>query len=363
MRVLAIVSRSDRVLARSVDAVSCGMARPDVFACLSFDAALERSRADGSIVIVDAMAVWCGPCRAMDRTTWVDPDVVARLSGAGGAFAIQIDVDAEPAVAARLEITAMPTLVAFVAGVEHDRVVGGRGPADLIAWLDIVARGERFEDAQRAARREVQERVARARDALAAGRHAEALPECVWLWTNLPNVAADAAFVGELANLVATHAPARAAFGELRDAAAPPTDEPPDIATLHAWTALNQIVDDRDATLRWYDANGLDLPPSRAVARFVELAIVPLLVERGRWRAVGIALQDPAATFRFYVDAERGIRPGDMRRHAAQLVRALYAAGREERANDLEFEARDVDASPEMIAILAEARALGRADR
>src|SRR5687768_8124176 len=100
------------------------MARPAAFTGLAFDAAIERSRARKSILIVDAMATWCGPCRQMDATTWSDSTVIARLTGESTSFAIQLDVDEDEAIAARLEVRAMPTLIAFASGVEHDRLVG-----------------------------------------------------------------------------------------------------------------------------------------------------------------------------------------------------------------------------------------------
>ncbi len=134
---------------------------PPAFTELEFEEALERSRETQSILIVDAMAAWCAPCRQMDATTWTDPEVVGRLTG-DGAFAIQLDVDDAADVAIELAIRAMPTLIAFVNGVEHDRVVGGRSPKQLLEWLDIVERGERFEDAQRAQRAHAAEQLARA---------------------------------------------------------------------------------------------------------------------------------------------------------------------------------------------------------
>src|SRR5262245_55091150 len=114
---------------------------PPAFTDLDFEEALERSRANTSIMIVDAMATWCAPCRQMDEVTWTDETVVARLNG-GSTFAIQIDVDDEEELAAELQIRAMPTLIAFANGVEHDRLVGGVGPKQFLEWLDIVERGE-----------------------------------------------------------------------------------------------------------------------------------------------------------------------------------------------------------------------------
>lgn len=55
----------------------------------------------------------------MDRTSWIDPAVMDWVQH--HAIAIQIDVDAEPAVAKQLEIRAMPTVIAFKEGVEVDQ--------------------------------------------------------------------------------------------------------------------------------------------------------------------------------------------------------------------------------------------------
>ena len=148
---------------------------------MTFDAAIERSRANKCVLIVDAMATWCGPCRQMDVTTWAEPAVIARLTGKSSSFAIQIDVDEDEAIAARLEVRAMPALIAFSNGIEHDRLVGGCNATALLEWLDMVECGERFEDAQRAKRVAREERRARATAHLSAKRYDEALLDYVWL--------------------------------------------------------------------------------------------------------------------------------------------------------------------------------------
>jgi thiol-disulfide isomerase/thioredoxin len=326
------------------------MARPAAFTGLAFDAAIERSRASSSILIVDAMATWCGPCRQMDATTWSDSTVIERLMS-GGSFAIQIDVDEEEETAARLEVRSMPTLIAFASGVEHDRIVGGRGPTELLEWLDILERGERYEDAQRAKRVAREALRARAAGHLAAQRHDDALADYTTLWTERR----DPDLVDPMHELATAHAPAGAAFGALREtpAAGAPLED------VLAWIALNRIVDDEDATLAWYAANAVELPATRAVAVLVEITIVPLMMRRGRWVDAGVALADPRAALLRLVEA----RPPDLRGDLANIARALYAAGRDERASDFEFEAEAVDASAEMTAALAAAKAQGREDR
>jgi len=327
------------------------MAAPHAFTGLTFEQALERSRANKSILIVDAMAAWCGPCRQMDATTWADDAVVKRLTS-GGPFAIQIDVDEEEELAAQLDIQSMPTLIAFASGVEHDRLVGGRGPKEFLEWLEMVERGERYEDAQRAKRAARYERRTRAPKLLAAKQYDEALADYTWLWTE----ARDEKLVDEIRELVDAHPPAREAFTKLRDASPPNAEQ---LEGVFVWILLNRILGDADATLDWYAKSSDDLPPTQMVATLVEVTIIPLMIARGRWAAAGAALANPDAAFTHLAEE----RPADFREQTANLVRALYAAGRDERASDLEFQAENVDASKEMAAALATAKTLGREDR
>ena len=105
--------------------------RPSVFRAATFDEAMQQAQAADSWLIVDATAVWCGPCKTMDQRTWPDADVAEWLESHG--IAIQIDVDEHQALAHKLEVRAMPTVIAFKAGHEKDRVVGFRNPQALLA--------------------------------------------------------------------------------------------------------------------------------------------------------------------------------------------------------------------------------------
>lgn len=70
------------------------------------------------LVVVDAFAAWCGPCKALAPRLEVMqqkyPDV--RI--------VKIDVDEISSFADRHEVTAMPTILFFKNGVEVDRVTG-----------------------------------------------------------------------------------------------------------------------------------------------------------------------------------------------------------------------------------------------
>jgi thioredoxin len=82
-------------------------------------------------VVVDFYAPWCGPCKMLSPL----------LEQLAVEFASQLkfakaNVDETPELAARFEITGVPTLILFRGGEPVDRVVGFPGPRHLKEWLD-----------------------------------------------------------------------------------------------------------------------------------------------------------------------------------------------------------------------------------
>ncbi|KAI9736441.1 MAG: hypothetical protein M1818_006175 [Claussenomyces sp. TS43310] len=79
-----------------------------------FDSALK----DNSIVVLDAFATWCGPCKV------IAPQVVKFSEQFTDATFIKIDVDDVPDVAQELGIRAMPTFIVFKNGEKVQEIVG-----------------------------------------------------------------------------------------------------------------------------------------------------------------------------------------------------------------------------------------------
>lgn len=71
--------------------------------------------------LVDFWAEWCGPCRMIAPVV----EEIAREYD-GRLRVVKMDVDANPAVPARLGIMGIPTLILFKDGMEVARVVGYR---------------------------------------------------------------------------------------------------------------------------------------------------------------------------------------------------------------------------------------------
>lgn len=334
------------------------MSRPAVFSELSLTDA--RAAAQGKWLIIDFTAEWCGPCKHMDKMTWVDPAVVAWLKKR--AVAVQIDVDHDP-IASDFGVKAMPTVVAMKGMSEVDRIIGARSPAQLLEWLEGLEQGKTDLDRTReGVGDDLMKRMQLAQTLLLRGAADEAMGELAWLWENALRV--DPAWVGVrhsfLINTMQQAADmsqkARGSLRTMRDAAE---------RGSHDWRSLNEALRDAAKTLAWFDevkATGGPLQDQHDVRE--------LLREHGRWKDLGelvakpleqlkqtFARIDEVANEKLPADQRAGIAEylrTSARSEAADLVRALKAAGRDDDAKAVADEARRRDPSPELRAALGE---------
>lgn len=79
--------------------------------------------ANGGVIVVDAFATWCGPCKA------IAPLLVKLSDKYTDAKFYKIDVDELPDVAAELGVRAMPTLFLFKDGQKVEQVTGANPSA------------------------------------------------------------------------------------------------------------------------------------------------------------------------------------------------------------------------------------------
>ena len=85
-------------------------------------------------VLVDFWAEWCGPCKMLAPV--LDEIAVAQ---AGRVKVAKVDVDANPALAARFGIQSIPTLLYFAGGEVRDKTIGGAGKRIILSKLEALA--------------------------------------------------------------------------------------------------------------------------------------------------------------------------------------------------------------------------------
>ena len=96
----------------------------------TFDETLATTE---GLLLVDFWAPWCGPCRAIAP---VLESIVAESGG--GVTLAKVNVDEEPALAARYEIRSIPTILLVKDGRIVDRVVGAVPRAALQAKIETA---------------------------------------------------------------------------------------------------------------------------------------------------------------------------------------------------------------------------------
>ena len=98
----------------------------------SYKEVLAKAKAENKNVFIDFYAVWCGPCKQLEKVTYADPKVIEFLNGM-----IPAKWDAEKGegieLAKDFRIGAYPTLVLLAPdGKEIDRFLGYLEPADFV---------------------------------------------------------------------------------------------------------------------------------------------------------------------------------------------------------------------------------------
>jgi len=82
-------------------------------------------------VLVDFTAAWCAPCRA------IKPHVEAMARAYEGRLRVAMcDVDANPAITAKLDVRSMPTLLVFKGGNVVGQLIGAVPRARVEAMVE-----------------------------------------------------------------------------------------------------------------------------------------------------------------------------------------------------------------------------------
>lgn len=110
------------------------------FEQISFQEALKKAKVEDKLIFVDAYAVWCGPCKLMDRTTFKSEEVGKVFNQ----YFINLKIDMEKgeglAIAKKYMVRAYPTLMFINSeGKLVKRVLGAMSDKELLKEInDLV---------------------------------------------------------------------------------------------------------------------------------------------------------------------------------------------------------------------------------
>jgi thioredoxin-like negative regulator of GroEL len=347
------------------------MSRPVVFQDLNFDTAKTVADEGARLLVVDVTATWCQPCQQMDRTTWVAPEVVQWLSDK----TVSIQVDADTEAATPFKVQGVPTIIAFKAGKELDRITGSRPAAALLEWLKGLEGGQTELDRLRATpRTDLRDRLSLARVLVQRGLDDEAIEEFAWLWEHALEVneawvgVRYSFLIGALAPLVKRSEKAHARFAALRDLAHADFAKQ---GNLNDWVTLNQLLGEEQRVVAW--AESITSEDARQLRLFHNRAALDVLGRHGAWKTLGNLIDNPVELLREehqrvhaamqgmagqasyskeMLEQASGVLQTMVHTRASMLVRALNAAGRHEDAQATISEAKSLDPSAEMAAAL-----------
>jgi thioredoxin 1 len=97
------------------------------FTDANFDSEISNSDVP---VLVDFWAPWCGPCKMIAPI--IDEIADEKV---GSAKVGKVNIDENPAIAAKFRVQAIPTILIFKGGAMVEQITGLKGKADLLAKL------------------------------------------------------------------------------------------------------------------------------------------------------------------------------------------------------------------------------------
>lgn len=135
------VARAPRVEAAANAQKVAQKAAPKIAWRKSFASALAEARRTRKPLLIDFNAVWCAPCKELDRKTFSSAVVVAQSRRF---VAVKVDVDKEPKIATRYGVQALPTVAVLKPnGTMSSQFFGFRDAAYTVNFLRNAAKKAR----------------------------------------------------------------------------------------------------------------------------------------------------------------------------------------------------------------------------
>lgn len=123
MKHLSKIFLSALILFSSLPSFSGGI---DFHHDLTFQQALDKAKEEGKLVFIDCYTSWCGPCKRLAATVFVDSSLGEYFNNNYVNVKFDMEKDEGPSIATRYQITAYPTLLWLDPnGSIKNKVIGG----------------------------------------------------------------------------------------------------------------------------------------------------------------------------------------------------------------------------------------------
>lgn len=87
----------------------------------NYDDGLDTAKVDGTLVLIEFYADWCGRCQDLELETWNNHEIIQYVNTKF--TCIKIDVDVNSTLRNEFQVTSLPTVVFLTSsGVEVGRV-------------------------------------------------------------------------------------------------------------------------------------------------------------------------------------------------------------------------------------------------
>lgn len=112
----------------------CAFAQQGIeFRDLALKEALAAAQAEGKLVFVDCFTEWCGPCKAMDRQVFPDPEAGAFMNPRFVCVQVDMEKGEGPAMGVKYGVSSYPTfLILDAEGTEINRAVGSMNTPQFV---------------------------------------------------------------------------------------------------------------------------------------------------------------------------------------------------------------------------------------
>ena len=110
------------------------------FKKISFEQALKEAKASNQLIFMDAYAEWCGPCKYMAANVFTDAEVGKLFNDKFINLKIDMEKGEGPALAAKYQVRAYPTLFFIDGDGNVVKKVLGAQPADKLIAIGNEAK-------------------------------------------------------------------------------------------------------------------------------------------------------------------------------------------------------------------------------